>query len=66
MERLNLSKPEEIKRFAIVDLWETHFNRSLTLGEVTLGEKRMCWTRTSEGRRARAHLSYLTTEDRCP
>jgi hypothetical protein len=40
VQELKLPKPEEPKRFTIVDLRETHVDRSLTLGENTLGDSR--------------------------
>jgi len=38
VQGLKLPKPEESKRFTVVDLWEIRIDRSLTSGENTLGE----------------------------
>jgi hypothetical protein len=57
VQELKLSKPEELKRFTIIDLWETRVDRSLTSGENTPGGSECSGVETPEARIAEVNRS---------
>jgi hypothetical protein len=63
VQELKLPKPEESKRFTVIDLRETHIDRSSTSGENTPGESECAGVETLEAQIAEVNHSHQIQKD---